>query len=97
MINICISRDLHCCKNLVVGSTGRPTELHHPPALFLGDDDTLFHLVEVGDADRGVVALLKHLPELEQLQLGPRNLAQKCDDLGAQDHWILRVIVARGI
>ena len=65
--------------------------------MFLGDDDALFHFVEVGDADRGVVALFKHLPELEQLQLGSRNLAQKSDNLGAQDHWILRVIVARGI
>ena len=69
--------------------------MYHPPALFLGDDDALFHLVEVGDSDRGVVALLEHLAELEQLQLGPGNLAQERDDLGAQDHWILRVIVAR--
>ena len=89
-------------QNLVVESTGRrhsigrPAELHHPPALLLGDDDALLHLVEVGDADRGVVPLLKHLPELEELQLGSGNLAQERHDLGSQDHWILRVIVARG-
>ena len=43
-----------------------------------------------------MVALLEHLAELEQLQLRPGNLAQERDDLGAQDHGILRVIVARG-
>ena len=52
----------------------RPHELDHSPGRLLRDGHDLLHLVEVADADGGVVALLEHLAELEQLQLGARHL-----------------------